>query len=245
MRELKKRRIAFIMAIALFVCCIMIFSNSVFVARAEIAEQEILTPEPANLPTDQVVWSDLAEKYNALYVCYVTAPNYDQTLRFSSNTIFYPQSTNSVWITGKHMVYLPLDSNGWPYYKNAAAFVGDAQQTGPSCLTIAYDVTGAFAKPVTRANAGYIPTEFDQTAPIYNNVWEHNGSRGNIIIGTIVYQGNCWDFNLTIPLLGTKSTAAVLDGVTFTVRTGPNKVSVKASETVPITSINAFAFRLQ
>ena len=63
-----------------------------------------------------------------------------------------------------------------------------------------------------------------------------------------------YDFGLSIPWIGYKSVTistgqmVYKDGanseVIFYVRTGPNKLSVKANTSIALTSVNAFAFRL-
>ncbi len=82
-----------------------------------------------------------------------------------------------------------------------------------------------------------IPTSYDQAG----TVWEHNGS--DTIYFTIACNGEVANGTVKIPPLFTRSTTLTVGGVTFGVRTGPNKVSVKANTEVTCTSqTNVFAF---
>ena len=88
-----------------------------------------------------------------------------------------------------------------------------------------YAPTGEF--PTSWALGTTIPTSYDQDLFIA----AHYGNVGNVISGTICYQGKyIADIEVKIPLLGYKSSSVTLNGVTFYLRTGPYKVSIKASQ---------------
>lgn len=86
----------------------------------------------------------------------------------------------------------------------------------------------------------FISTSYDQT----DNMWEHGGSTGDVIKGTVAYNGEAKNIEVTIPWLGTNESAeVVVGGITFRLRTEPNKVSIKASRGVYCDSTNIlFAF---
>lgn len=90
------------------------------------------------------------------------------------------------------------------------------------------------------ASGDYISTSYDQT----DNMWEHGGSTGEVIKGTVAYNGEAKNIEVSIPWLGTSESAEVIvGGVTFRLRTGPNKVSIKASRGITCNSVSAmFAF---
>ena len=67
------------------------------------------------------------------------------------------------------------------------------------------------------------PTEFDQTY----YVWTHNSWWPKKIKGTIEYNNQISDIEVDIPILGTLSSSVTLDGVTFSLRAGPYRCSVK------------------
>ena len=65
------------------------------------------------------------------------------------------------------------------------------------------------------------------------NMWNHGGTSSKKIRGTIVYDGIAENIDVDIPWLGYKTSESVtIKGVTFTLRCGPNKVSIKASSSV-------------
>ncbi len=71
-----------------------------------------------------------------------------------------------------------------------------------------------------------IPTEFDQTYYI----WDHDSGWNHTIKGTIEYNNQISDIEVRIPLLGTVSTSVTLAGVEFSLRTGPNRCSIKVNQ---------------
>lgn len=87
-----------------------------------------------------------------------------------------------------------------------------------------------------------IPTSFDQS----QNTWEHGAAPTNYILFSIAYNGEIADGEIKIPSIFTRSVSVTLGGVTFTVRSGPNQVSVKASEAVVCNDYNTmFAFQTE
>lgn len=90
------------------------------------------------------------------------------------------------------------------------------------------------------AASDFFSTSYDQT----DNMWEHGGSTGDVIKGTVAYNGEAKNIEVTIPWVGTNESAeVVVGGITFRLRTGPNKVSIKASRGIYCNSTNIlFAF---
>ena len=87
-----------------------------------------------------------------------------------------------------------------------------------------------------------IPTSFDQS----QNSWEHGAAPTNHILFSIAYNGEIADGEIVIPSIFTRSVSVTLGGVTFTVRSGPNQVSVKASEAIYCNNYNTmFAFQTE
>ena len=70
-----------------------------------------------------------------------------------------------------------------------------------------------------------IPTKYNQA----NNYWSHWG--GDIVVATVSYNGYAANIKVDVPFLGWKTTSVVLDGVTFTLRTGPQKCSIICDRT--------------
>ena len=94
-----------------------------------------------------------------------------------------------------------------------------------------------------KTNSGaIISTSYDQSG----NLWVHNGSTGQTIKGTIAYNGEAKNIEVSIPLIGYKySSSIVVGGVTFQLRCGPSKVSIKASKDITCNfTQNIFAFAL-
>ncbi|MBR2967459.1 MAG: hypothetical protein IKC35_01615 [Clostridia bacterium] len=82
-----------------------------------------------------------------------------------------------------------------------------------------------------------VPTEYDQSS----FVWEHGLAWNKWIYGTVTYNGEVSDIEVKVPLVGYKTTTVTVGGVSFSLRTGPNKVSIKANSTANINTFN-FAF---
>lgn len=76
------------------------------------------------------------------------------------------------------------------------------------------------------AMVNYVPTSFDQNGFI----WNHGGSNGRIIKATIMYNDYISDIEVKIPLLGYKTSQAILNGVKFELRTGPNRCSIRTTK---------------
>ncbi len=84
-----------------------------------------------------------------------------------------------------------------------------------------------------------VPTDYDQNA----FVWTHGLKTGKTIYGTVSYNGEINDIEVTVPWIGYKTTEVKLGGVTFSLRSGPSKVSIKASSAVSIDMFN-FAYAI-
>lgn len=82
-----------------------------------------------------------------------------------------------------------------------------------------------------------IPCTIDQK----NFIWKHDGSSSSVIYGTVVYNNEMVDITLDIPFLGYKSTTFSVGNQSFVLRTGPNKVSIRANSNASI-PINDFGF---
>ena len=116
----------------------------------------------------------------------------------------YNTTTNlysSEYTTSQHSVY-----NG-TYY--SVEYGWDCQRT-PS---------GSFT---ARASTTVVPTKFDQV----NFIWEHGGNNKKVIIATIGYENTAYNIQLDIPWIGLKKKSVNINGIEFTLRTGPNKCSV-------------------
>ncbi len=195
---------------------------------------------PSNV---SATWSGTVIKTNAVCLSCIKSNYPNSVLRLSTTGIFVPQSSGSLWYTERQIVYMPLDTTGYPYYKYAAVYSRrGSQQTQAIALSTAYNLS-TFSTTVTQSTSSYIPISYDQDGI---NIWNHNGGSKDTIIGTIVYKGWYYDFEVGIPWLGYSSTTVTaIDGVVFSIRTGPNKVSVKANQEVSLSKTSAFAFRLK
>jgi len=102
--------------------------------------------------------------------------------------------------------------------------------TGPNTTTIHYGrdakykyVGQLFTHYISRED---VPTSYDKQYFI----WSHGSSNGHIIKGTICYAGAISDIEVTIPWIGYKASSVTVNGVTFSIRTGPNKCSIRAEQ---------------
>lgn len=91
------------------------------------------------------------------------------------------------------------------------------------------------------------PTEYDDA-----HTWNHGADTNNIIHFTIAYKGIAQDESIKIPLLGYAEKSLTItyqngfknESVTFSVRVGPNRLSVKASVPVDCNNYDTmFAFQ--
>lgn len=187
----------------------------------------------------------------ALYLCKVVTTNPSHTIRLSNNGIFVPSSSGSLWYTGKSEVLMTIEDDGFPKYRYAAAYSGDTRM-GTAYLEYGQQYNPpAFLTYVTRDTASYIPTAYDVAGV---NIWNHNGRTNKTIFFTILYNGVKFDNSVEIPWLGTNSVTintgeyiyqnSEYHEVVFYVRTGPNRISIKANYEISLVSTNAFAFRL-
>ncbi len=93
------------------------------------------------------------------------------------------------------------------------------------------------------ASGNVIATNFDKSS----NVWKHNGKNGKMIKGTIAHNGEAKNIEVKIPFIGYNISAEVeVGGVTFQLRTGPNKVSIKANKEIKCDDTQiVFAFGIE
>ena len=86
-----------------------------------------------------------------------------------------------------------------------------------------------------------IATSYDQT----DHIWDHNSSNGHYIKATIEYQGVLSDIEVKIPWIGYRTSQVTINGVTFYLRTGPNRCSIKAGQSnVPANQVK-FMFGIE
>jgi V8-like Glu-specific endopeptidase len=91
-------------------------------------------------------------------------------------------------------------------------------------------------------NGDIIDMVFDQE----DNIWYHYGSTNQIIKGTIAYNGYARNIEVTIPKSGTTLSGEVMiNGITFQLRTGKNRVSIKASQNLVSSTDIIFAFGVE
>ena len=94
--------------------------------------------------------------------------------------------------------------------------------------------TDLYFDPTTSSE---VPCDIDQT----NFIWKHGGTSAYTIYGTVQYNRQMVNVVLEIPFLGYKSTTFTVGNQSFVLRTGPNKVSIRANSSSNI-PVNDFAF---
>ena len=88
-----------------------------------------------------------------------------------------------------------------------------------------YSAVGMF--DYLKVNVGTeVPTSYDQA----NFIWTHNAYTGEIIKGTIEYNGEIVDIEVEVPWVGYKTTDVVVGGYRFYLRTGPSRCSIKVGQ---------------
>lgn len=101
----------------------------------------------------------------------------------------------------------------------------------PAVVVIPYWLYGVETK---------VPQKYDQS----NYVWTHGLGTGDKIKASIEYNGEVADLEVTIPWVGYATDSVTVGGVTFYLRTGPNKCSIKAGSDVSVVNIR-FAYGVE
>ena len=184
--------------------------------------------------------------YNTIFyncvVKYIVSPKENEVIYVSSNGTSFTQSFSSSTIryyaTGSATTVGQLEYNYFKVYNTSTQSFSSVYNIASLYSTDERSATYTTVDKTTSGNV--IATSYDQST----NVWEHNGSSSQYIKGTIVYNGTARNIEFNIPILGYKySDDITIDGVTFTLRCGPNKVSIKASSSVTCNSyLTMFAF---
>ena len=100
-----------------------------------------------------------------------------------------------------------------------------------------YDSKVAITNILDCDQSAKVPTDYDKP----DFIWSHNAKNYFYIKGTISYQGYVSNISVKVPPLGYASSSVKLNGVTFYLRTGPWKCSIKASKAVNASDVT-FAF---
>ena len=184
---------------------------------------------------------DAFVKYNCV-VKYIITPKENETIYVSSNGTSFPQSFSSNTIryypTGSNTIVGQLEYNYFKVYNASIQSYSSVYNIANLYSTDERSANYATVGKTTYGNVIY--TSYDQTS----NVWEHSGSSSQYVKGTIVYNGVARNIECNIPILGYKySEDVTINGVTFTLRCGPNKVSIKASSPIMCNNyLTMFAF---
>ncbi len=91
---------------------------------------------------------------------------------------------------------------------------------------------------LSRAIGGYIPTSYDKN----HYLWSHGADTGAMIKGTVTYKDKCADIQVKIPWIGYNSSSVTIEGITFDLRTGPNKCSLRCRQSGIYNGEVGFAF---
>lgn len=75
-------------------------------------------------------------------------------------------------------------------------------------------------------SSGTVPTSYDQT----DYIWNHGGGSRNFIKGTLLFDDYICNMELDIPWIGYRTTEVTVNGVTISLRTGPNRCSIKVNQ---------------
>lgn len=174
--------------------------------------------------------------------------NFHEFLTFPNKTSYYtviPYSTGNNMCIPAYRYYCAYDSSY--HYYSATQYIED------SCLNACkYPVNPECRYLLVET----IPTEYDQS----QNKWDHGADVGEAIHFSIAFNGIVVDGEVTVPWLGYRSveipitydmtyvtekgdTVGTIESVTFSVRTGPNAISIKADREVKCNNYNTmFAF---
>ncbi len=175
-------------------------------------------------------------RYNCLVHVYFTQPSYQFVWVNTSDgkTLRRDPGANDFFTSTGSSATVPF--NYVSYYTQNMYTGGSSATTyinyGSSEIRTLYTLKGRTGEYVS------IPTSYDEDY----NLWEHGGDTGQTIKGTVVYKGIAKNIEVTIPWIGYKSSSIQIGDVEFSLRTGPNKVSIKASKKIITDANNLFAF---
>lgn len=196
----------------------------------------------------RIEWVEKPLVHNAMITCAASAIADNSTVWVSKEKTII--GGVSYFASNLVCLSMPIESNGKPHYPYAAVFSGQAQESdwveSPTYNLVSpqYSVFGK--------NDVCIPDVYDSETPGEVNVWEH-GAKGGTVYGTIFYQGRYFQFEIKPPAIGYRTEKVETKIVyaydanrnpkymDFSVRCGPKKISVKASDYVACTGINAVA----
>ena len=242
MAKLRKRWFS-LLAIPLLCACILILPGS---KPAEVNAE--VTVEPPNLVI-------------TIYNCAVT---YEWRLRKSGQILYWGTEYNLTPYEGNQKeIVLPYDGDRYCKPARTAAKAYDpVNKVFSSLVTTEYEVKlsqnetiilyGEYCKysMIAQFNrqlfAESFPTAFDQNSgTARTNVWNHTGSNGRVIRGTIGYNQEVKDIDVSIPWIGYRYSDEVeVGGVRFQLRTGPSRVSIRALDNANAAGVY-FAFGLE
>lgn len=73
---------------------------------------------------------------------------------------------------------------------------------------------------------GTIPTSFDED----HYVWYHRANKNYKVVATLRYKDKCVNMKVTIPSIGLRTSNVYIDDVKFSIRSGPNRCSLKCDK---------------
>ena len=184
----------------------------------------------------------IKEKIEVKYNCVVKViidPIENGQIYLSSNGIDYTRSvsalTEEFYATGTNTTVgqIPYD-----YYKTYYSSSNTFSSIRRITTTHSTDEISALYKLKTRSSTNaIIETGFDKES----NVWKHGGKKDSIIKGSIVYNNQSKNIEVTVPFLGTNTSSEVtIDDRVFQLRCGPNKVSIKVNKKLNCTENTVF-----
>lgn len=178
-------------------------------------------------------------RYNTMSELIVT-PTQDLDVYLSTNNTNYTQFTNQeclFYTSTTSSTYVDYD---YKYFKNYNNSTNQYSQVYSFDNYFSNQARTAEYKIVNKTDFGdIIATSFDQS----DNIWYHNSSTNHEIKGTIAYNGYAMNIEVNIPSSGTNlSEMITINGVSFQLRCGPNRVSIKASQSIICSNSIIFAF---
>ena len=170
----------------------------------------------------------------------IVTPTQDLDVYLSTNNTNYTQFTNQeclFYTSTTSSTYVDYD---YKYFKNYNNSTNQYSQVYSFDNYFSNQARTAEYKIVNKTDFGdIIATSFDQS----DNIWYHNSSTNHEIKGTIAYNGYAMNIEVNIPSSGTNlSEMITINGVSFQLRCGPNRVSIKASQSIICSNSIIFAF---
>lgn len=166
--------------------------------------------------------------------------DYSSNGRYEQIAFPYPTGYDSMTLCVPSYYYFRTYDSTTNCYSNEFATTEHITQVGDGLQRIDYGYDcqmTPYACYDAPSTVNFVPQSFDKQY----FVWEHGA--GQVIVATISYQGHVANIKVNVPGIGLKTVNVILNNVKFSLRTGPNKCSIKCNSDNVFSADVKFAFK--